>query len=232
VVLTSPVVVFGFVAVGLLLLPRGRAPTRVERLVEAGRLNASARPSRHRPRPRPLVAHRPDEPARLVALRSAIEVVAAELDAGSRPEAAFRAAQETVPACAQDLQVLVVAAGGGQPPEAPPSGDMSAVWRAWIVGSTSGAALADVLRRAGADLAARAEQHRRVAAALAGPTASAGIVAGLPLLGLALGAGLGVHPVSVLFGSPGGRATAALGLIFDLAGVAWTRRILRAARRQ
>jgi tight adherence protein B len=49
---------------------------------------------------------------------------------------------------------------------------------------------------------------------------------------LALGAGLGVHPLSVLFGSTGGRATAALGLIFDLAGLAWTRRILRAARRQ
>ena len=66
---------------------------------------------------------------------------------------------------------------------------------------------------------------------MAGAQASAVLLAGLPVLGLLLGAALGGAPLAVLFGSRPGRLLLDAGLIFDAAGVLWTRRIVAGAQR-
>ncbi|KPM53068.1 secretion system protein [Frankia sp. R43] len=70
--------------------------------------------------------------------------------------------------------------------------------------------------------AARADE---LAAALAGPRSSGRLVAGLPLLGVAMGILLGASPVDVLTTSPVGTICLAAGVLLDLAGLRWLRRI-------
>ncbi|HJQ44431.1 MAG TPA: type II secretion system F family protein [Jatrophihabitantaceae bacterium] len=165
-------------------------------------------------------------------MRSATLLVAAELDAGSRPDVAVDAAAAAVPEYAGALRIMAAASERGRSAvSALAETDLLPVARAWDVARRSGSPLADVLRRVAADLAAQIEQHRRVDAALAGPRASALVLAGLPMLGLALGAALGVHPIDILVGTPAARVAGVVGLLLNLAGVLWTRRILRTARR-
>ncbi|WP_026240477.1 hypothetical protein [Parafrankia discariae] len=75
--------------------------------------------------------------------------------------------------------------------------------------------------------AARADAARadELASALAGPRSSGRLVAGLPLLGLALGALVGASPVEVLLTGSAGRACLTAGVLLDLAGLRWLRRI-------
>ena len=74
-----------------------------------------------------------------------------------------------------------------------------------------------------------ADQRRAVAVALSGPRASAAVLTGLPVLGLLMGTAMGARPWAFLLESPGGRVLAAAGVLFDVAGVCWMRRILRVA---
>lgn len=69
---------------------------------------------------------------------------------------------------------------------------------------------------------ARADE---LAAALAGPRSSGRLVAGLPLLGVALGALLGAAPLEVLVTPPLGTGCLAAGVLLDLVGLRWLRRI-------
>ncbi|MFT0848345.1 hypothetical protein VR010_11405 [Actinomycetaceae bacterium L2_0104] len=71
--------------------------------------------------------------------------------------------------------------------------------------------------------AAEAAAARRVA--LAGPKASARMLAWLPLLGIGLGSAIGASPIAFLTGSAGGRACLVLGLLFEAAGIIWVRRL-------
>jgi tight adherence protein B len=76
---------------------------------------------------------------------------------------------------------------------------------------------------------ARRQQDRQVAALLAGQRATAVLLAGLPLFGLGLGAAMGLHPLAVILGTPIGEAVLLLGVVLELAGLAWTDRIVRNA---
>ncbi len=78
--------------------------------------------------------------------------------------------------------------------------------------------------------AAEATAARRVA--LAGPKASARMLAWLPLLGLGLGSMIGANPFAFLMGSLAGRACLILGLGFETAGVVWVRRLTARAERE
>ena len=71
--------------------------------------------------------------------------------------------------------------------------------------------------------------RRAVEAELAGPRATAGLLAVLPLGGLLLAAGLGADPVHQLLHTPLGAACAVLGVGLDLLGLAWTARLVRRA---
>ena len=78
--------------------------------------------------------------------------------------------------------------------------------------------------------AAEAAAGRRVA--LAGPKASARMLAWLPLLGLGLGTAIGASPFGFLTQSVAGRLCLALGLVFEIAGIAWVGRMTARAERE
>jgi tight adherence protein B len=80
-------------------------------------------------------------------------------------------------------------------------------------------------------LRAEEAQRREVSAQLAGPRATARLVAILPLFGLMLAAGLGGDPLRVLFGTSYGLVCLGTGLALDVVGVLWTERIASAAER-
>jgi tight adherence protein B len=96
---------------------------------------------------------------------------------------------------------------------------------AWAVSARTGAPLAGVLDRlvtgARAD---RAVRHAREAA-LAAPRASARLLAGLPLLGVLMAAGLGAKPMAFLLHEPAGEACLVVGVLLDLAALTWTARL-------
>lgn len=78
--------------------------------------------------------------------------------------------------------------------------------------------------------AADAAAGRRVA--LAGPKASARMLAWLPLLGLMLGTAIGASPVAFLTGSFIGAACLLFGLGFELLGILWIRRLMARAEKE
>ena len=95
----------------------------------------------------------------------------------------------------------------------------------------SGSALAPVA--AGIAEAAREQQQHlaSVRAELAGPRASARMLAGLPAVGLALGAALGADPVRLLLTTPGGLACLSGAALLELAGLRWTAALVARAER-
>lgn len=105
---------------------------------------------------------------------------------------------------------------------------IDAVWR---LAEQTGAPAADLIERIEAD--ARAGDRARVSAAAqaAGATATAWLLAGLPVGGIALGYAIGVDPLRVLLHSPLGAACAVTAVILQAAGLAWTDRLARARPR-
>ncbi|GAA3791946.1 hypothetical protein GCM10022226_08770 [Sphaerisporangium flaviroseum] len=100
----------------------------------------------------------------------------------------------------------------------------------WRVSLTVGGGLAALVERVGRSLR-EAEAHRaEVASQLAGPRSTARLLAGLPVLGLLLAAGLGLRPFAFLFGSPPGFACIGMGVLLDVAGVWWTNRLVAHAQ--
>lgn len=101
----------------------------------------------------------------------------------------------------------------------------------WEVCSATGAGLAAAVEQLATAGRAEAERRRAVEAELAGPRATAGLLAVLPLGGLLLAAGLGADPVHQLLHTPLGAVCAVLGVGLDLLGLAWTARLVRRAGR-
>jgi tight adherence protein B len=164
-------------------------------------------------------------------LLRALRVLIGELEAGARPAAALAAASGDGGSCAR-----VFAAAAAAAEHAADAASVlvmhpqtRAVGVAWRLGEQVGAELAGVLARVARDLSAVDEQRRAVAIALAGPRASAVLLTGLPLVGLALGVAVGARPEAFLFGAPIGRAVCCAGVLLDVTGVLWMRRILRRA---
>lgn len=88
--------------------------------------------------------------------------------------------------------------------------------------SRSGAPLGRLLAGVHADLDADRRTYRAVRAAVAGPRSSALLLAGLPLLGVAMGGALGAHPGRVLLHTTAGLVALSAGVMLDLAGLTWT----------
>ena len=99
----------------------------------------------------------------------------------------------------------------------------------WQVCGTTGSSLAAAVERLGEALRAEQVQRQAVDAELAGPRATAVLLAGLPLAGIALASGLGARPVHVLLHTPIGLACLVVGVGLDLLGVWWTGRLVAAA---
>ena len=171
---------------------------------------------------------------RRAAVREVCDVVAAEVRAGHSPTRALEAASGVL---AELAPVAAVSRLGGDVPaalravDAPGAEALSRLAVAWQLAADTGAGLAAVVDRVGAGLRADEELRAEVVAQLAGPRASARMLAALPLLGLALGFGAGSDPIPFLFATPYGLACLALGAALAGAGLVWVERLARTAER-
>jgi tight adherence protein B len=169
------------------------------------------------------------------ALLGAVRLLVAELEAGSRADAALDAAALASRRHAPFFTAAAQAARDGDDVGACllacDEPDLIPLGHAWRVASVAGAPVAHVLARVGDDIEARDQQRRTVTTALAGPRSSALLLAGLPALGVGLGAAMGARPLAFLFGTAAGKALCCAGVVLDSAGVLWTARLMRRAER-
>jgi tight adherence protein B len=181
---------------------------------------------------------------RLAAARSAAVVdltygLAAEMRAGRPPAAALDAMASGAGPLADPLRQAATVAATGVPvadelrriADLPGAGALAAVAAVWEVTERHGGPVADVLDRLGEALDAEAAASRALQAALAGPRATMGLLLVLPALGVALGESVGAGTVSFLAHQPLGWGLLGAATALDLAGVAWTRRLLVGAAR-
>ncbi|TQF74979.1 secretion protein F [Rhodococcus spelaei] len=184
----------------------------------------------HRERRRRLGRGRAAEQRGLLA---ALEVAVGELRVGSHPASACAsAAQESKGAAAEAFRGAEAtarlggsAAEGLRVPGASIDADLDRIAAAWQVAERHGIALADLLDAARADLVGRIRFRGRVESGLAGARATAAVLAGLPLLGIALGQLMGAGPVRVLLSGGLGGILLVLGTVLACAGLLWTDRI-------
>lgn len=99
----------------------------------------------------------------------------------------------------------------------------------WAVCSVTGSGLAAGVDRLTDGLRAAEAQRIRIDAELAGPRATAALLASLPVAGLLLAAALGADPLHVLLHTPLGVTCLVAGSALDVAGLLWTRRMVAAA---
>lgn len=155
--------------------------------------------------------------------------LAADLDTGSPPATALHNAAEDWPV----LEPAATAArlGGDvatalrEAASTPGCGALSHLGAAWEVSTRSGAALSTTLERMATTLRDDQDARREVTASLGSPRATARLLAVLPLFGLALGAGMGGDPWSVLTRTLLGAICLAVGAVLAVAGVFWVERI-------
>ncbi|MQA93840.1 MAG: pilus assembly protein TadB [Streptosporangiales bacterium] len=165
--------------------------------------------------------------------------MAAELRAGRTPGDALQAAVEVLPEGVRAglRGVTAAAATGGDVPaeltavarREPGAAGLAQAAAAWRVGAGSGGGLADVLEQVAQSLRDEQAHRAQVSAQLAGPRATARLLAALPLLGLGLASGSGAHPLDFLFGTPAGIACLIVGLALDALGLWWSTRIAATA---
>ena len=95
----------------------------------------------------------------------------------------------------------------------------------------TGAPLADLVERIEADIRATDRGLAAANAQAAGAKATAWLLAGLPLGGIALGYGIGVDPLQVLLRTPIGAACAVAAIFLQCVGLAWADRLTGGATR-
>jgi tight adherence protein B len=99
------------------------------------------------------------------------------------------------------------------------------------VSAATGAGQAEVLDRLAVTLRQEEQAAQERETALAGPRATAALLALLPLGGLALGALLGAQPWRVLVGTSPGRVCLLAGGALWLVGRGWSTMLVRRAER-
>ena len=170
-------------------------------------------------------------------LPDVLRLLAAELQAGAPPHAALEAAAAAA-ASGLAAHLTAVAARArlgldvpGELAPGPPGSDgLAALAACWRVTTTTGGGLADAVTRLAAGLAAEERCRAEVESQLAGPRASALVLAGLPVVAVLMASGLGADPLG-FFRRPAGTACLAAGVALDVAGLAWTRAIAARATR-
>lgn len=164
-----------------------------------------------------------------------LTALAAELRSGHQPRPAL------VAVCGSGPAVLAPVAAAARSPVTDPAraleiaaqeagagalADLAVTWR---VAADTGAGLAAVVDRVAATARSDAALRREIASQLAGPRATAALLAGLPLVGVGLGALLGADPLGFLLGPRAGRVCLLASVLLVAAGTAWTDAIARHA---
>lgn len=184
----------------------------------------------------------------LAGMVDAVAGLAAELRAGQSPaaalEAAVRCSRDPVIAGVFEEAATTAGAGGSVapifrcwPPGAASAGatsvwhSLQAVAAGWSVSERTGAALGTVLDRVEHDLREVLRRRRVTATHLAGPRATAVLLAVLPVVGIALGSAMGSHPLSVLLSTSFGLVCLLAGALLEVVGAVWTAWLVRSAAR-
>jgi tight adherence protein B len=175
------------------------------------------------------------EEARLAALGEALTALGAELRGGRSLDEATRAA---VGVCADEGsgQALARAVrspddGGAEVPTDELGQALGRVAAAARLSARTGCSLAAVVGAVEDDLRARARQRLELRSATAGSRASAALLAGLPVLGLVMGSGVGADPWQVLTTTATGQVLLVAGVGLEVAGLAWSARLVSRAVR-
>ena len=172
---------------------------------------------------------------RLRSLAEGLGALAADLRSGRSLDAATTAA---VAACA-DPDAGPALARAIRAPAAAPVGRVDPVLgealgriaAAVRLSGRTGCSLAAVAGAVEDDLRARHRHRLELRAATAAPRASAALLAGLPLVGLAMGSGVGADPWGVLTGTAAGQVLLVAGVALEAAGLAWSARLIASALR-
>ncbi|GAA3460232.1 type II secretion system F family protein [Saccharothrix longispora] len=154
----------------------------------------------------------------------------AELRSGAHPAgAATGAAEDAEPPARDVLRAIAATSARGGDVEAALAGfpDAHHLARAWRLSADHGVPLADVLDAVRRDLDRRTAFARQVHARMAGPRASAAVLAGLPLLGVLLGEASGAGPLAVLAGTAVGQVLLVVGALLICGGLRWSGRLTR-----
>lgn len=169
-------------------------------------------------------------------LIGALDVLVGELRIGAHPVAAVEAAaRESVGSVAAVLAAVAARARLGADTVAglmttTPGSLLGAEWNrlavAWQLAAEHGIPIGAVMRAAQTDIVERQRFRQKVWSALAGARASAGILAALPVVGLALGQAVGADPVPFLIGGGVGGWCLLIGVLLLAAGLLWTDRIV------
>lgn len=171
-------------------------------------------------------------------LADALGLLVAELRAGAHvSDAAMAAAIDGHADASRVLSAAAAAArlGGDVPAALRDTGpvqlrrSLDRLADAWSLADRHGIPLADLLDAVRADTEHRVRFAAEVAARLAGPRATAAVLAGLPLLGLALGQAVGAAPMQVLGHTGVGQALLVVGTGLACAGVLWSARLVARA---
>ncbi|CAL9468061.1 type II secretion system F family protein [Streptomyces sp. enrichment culture] len=163
--------------------------------------------------------------------------LAGEVRAGRQPgEALLWAARDSCGLGEAQAAVLAAARFGGDVPDAlaaaarrPGAEGLRGLAACWRVAVDQGAGLAAGLDRLEAALRNERDQCADLRAQLAGARATAVMLAGLPVLGLGLGAALGADPLHVLLHTASGLGCLVAGALLEAAGLWWVLRIMRGA---
>jgi tight adherence protein B len=174
-----------------------------------------------------------DRESRLLAVTEGLGALAADLRSGRSLDAATAAA---VAACADEASGRALARAIRAPEtEAAEEGDLGQalhrISAGVVLSSRTGCSLAAVVAAVEDDLRARLRQRLELRSATAAPRASALLLAGLPVLGLAMGSGVGADPWSVLTTTGTGQVLLVAGVTLELVGVTWSRRLVDRALR-
>jgi tight adherence protein B len=153
----------------------------------------------------------------------------AELRAGAHPAKAAMGAAEDAESPADDVLrvIAAVSARGGDVEAALAGTEGRALARAWRLSGEHGVPLADVMDEVRRDLKRRVAFAGQVQARMAGPRASAAVLAVLPAVGVVLGELTGAGPLAVLVGTGVGQALLVIGVALVCVGLRWSDRLTR-----
>lgn len=169
------------------------------------------------------------------ALQTALEVLVGELRAGAHPVGAFQTAAGEAPGgvgesfrgvAARAVLGADVSAGLRN---AAATSARPAYWEriavCWELAHTHGLTIATLMRAAERDIIERSRFDARVTAGMAGARATAAVLAGLPLGGVALGELIGAQPIRFLVGNSAGGWLLLVGITLACCGLLWSDRI-------
>jgi tight adherence protein B len=165
--------------------------------------------------------------------------LAGELRAGRTPAQALAAVAGVAGPLRPALEAAYLAVAVGAEPAdelaraalLPGAERLRYVAAAWAVAESAGGRVAVVLERLSEAMDCDDELRQELDAAMAGPRATMVLLAGLPLLGLALGQSVGAHPLGFLIHRPLGWGLLSAAALLDGLGVVATRAIARTALR-